>query len=196
MDLIFPVRVYFIIFHNQVKTKQNVCELHLLCCPSFTLLISHATAPCPDSHKPFQPHFSFSNQPLPQSVIAALTVAKRRWQSEFYREKQMPLKAPKFVKLEGSQMGRSLSLLSRQEQVAHGIAMGNSSSEAQTKSLNPSWSYIWVSAKRPASDIWTARSWTALHMFLWSTHCGVVGFMAADTEANSTIIHLGIVSTQ
>lgn len=48
----------------------NVCKLHLLCCPSFTMLISHATARCPDTHKPFQPHFSFSNQLLPQSVIA------------------------------------------------------------------------------------------------------------------------------
>lgn len=48
----------------------------------------------------------------------------------------MLLNAPKFVKLEGPQMGHSLSLLSRQERVAHGIAMGNSSSEAQTKTLN------------------------------------------------------------
>lgn len=50
----------------------------------------------------------------------------------------MPLKAPKFVKLEGSQMGHSLSLLSRQEQVAHGIAMGNGGIEVQTKTLNTS----------------------------------------------------------
>lgn len=127
---------------------------------------------------PFQPHFSFSNQPLPQSVIAvstwnavssqeAVTVAKRRWQSEFYRQKQMPLKAPKFVKLEGSQMGHSLSLLSRQEQVAHGIAMGNGGIEVQTKTLNTSWSCILVLATRLVSDMWTGRSWTALHVFLW-----------------------------
>lgn len=74
-SLDFPARVhaaavYFSTFYKHVNLNLwshfnrgvctdhgNVCKLHLLCCPSLTMLISHATAPRPDTQEPFQPHF-------------------------------------------------------------------------------------------------------------------------------------------
>lgn len=158
------------------------------------MLISYAT-PCPDPHNPFQPHFSFSNQPLPQSVIAvsarnavssqeAVTVAKRRWQSEFYREKQMPLNTPKFVKPEGSEMGHSLSLLPRQEQLAHGIA---TATVAAGLKLNLKYQLnlcgICVFAKRLNKAPENGHLYTCP-----SGKLTMGGLMAADTDTEPSVI--------
>lgn len=51
------------------KSRRVQTTYGLLHCPSLSVLISHATAHCPDTPT-FQPHFSFSNQPEPQTVIA------------------------------------------------------------------------------------------------------------------------------